>query len=74
MFETVWLKVESVIGTRLTDRSNEAFVNPGIRWAHNFKSGLQIVPGIAAPIGVGPSRGERGIFLYISFEHPLKKD
>ena len=34
---------------------------------------LQIVPGIAVPIGVGPSRGEKGIFLCLSFEHPFGK-
>ncbi len=73
MLETVWLSQESVIGSRLTERNSSAFVNPGIRWAYNFKSGLQIVPGIAVPIGVGPSRGERGIFLYLSFEHPFTK-
>jgi hypothetical protein len=37
----------------------------------NFKSGLQIVPGIGVPIGVGPSRGEYGALLYLSLEHPL---
>ena len=73
MLETVWLSEESVVSTRLTERDTSAFVNPGIRWAHNFKSGLQIVPGIAVPIGVGPSRGDRGIFFYLSFEHRLKK-
>jgi hypothetical protein len=45
-------------------------VSPGIRWSHDLKSGLQIVPGIAAPIGVGESSGARSIFLYVSFEHP----
>ncbi len=30
-----------------------------------------MVAGVAAPIGVGPSRGERGLFLYLSFEHPI---
>jgi hypothetical protein len=74
MFETVWLSDESVIGDRLTDRSSSALVNPGIRWAHNFKSGLQIVPGISFPIGVGPSRGDRAIFFYLSFEHPIKRE
>lgn len=73
MLETIWQSEESVIAPRLTERSSTAFVNPGIRWAHNFKSGLQIVPGIAVPIGIGPSRGDRGVFFYLSFEHPLKK-
>jgi hypothetical protein len=47
-------------------------LNPGIRWAYNFPSGLQIVPGIAFPVGVGPSRGDRSTFLYLSFEHPFR--
>jgi len=46
-------------------------VNPGVRWAHNFASGLQIVPGLAYTYGVGPSHGVRGAFLYLSFEHPF---
>ena len=40
-------------------------VNPGIRWAHNFASGLQIVPGVAFPDG-------KSAFLYLSFEHRFK--
>jgi len=28
---------------------------------------------IAIPIGVGASRGEKAIFLYLSFEHPFGK-
>jgi len=48
-------------------------LSPGIRWAHNFKNGLQIVPGIGVPLGVGPSAGEKAVFLYLSFEHPFRK-
>jgi hypothetical protein len=25
------------------------------------------------PIGIGPSAGERAVFLYLSFEHPFRK-
>lgn len=50
-----------------------AFLNPGVRWAHDFASGLQIVPGVAYTIGLGPSSGEDGFFLYLSFEHPFKR-
>jgi outer membrane putative beta-barrel porin/alpha-amylase len=46
-------------------------VSPGVRWAYNFSSGLQIVPGLALPIGVGPSAGDRSVVVYLSFEHPL---
>ena len=49
-------------------------VNPGIRWAHNFASGLQIVPGIAIPVGVGASRGETGALFYLSFEHRFRPE
>lgn len=48
-------------------------INPGFRYAINFKSGLQIVPGLAFPIGLGPSKGDSGLFVYLSFEHPLWK-
>jgi len=49
-------------------------LNPGFRWAHNFQSGLQIVPGIAFPVEVGNAgRGNWGIFLYLSLEHPFGK-
>ena len=47
------------------------FINPGVRFAINCKSGLQIVPGLSIPIGVGPSAGEYGVLAYLSFEHPL---
>jgi hypothetical protein len=68
MFENVWNKNANVIAPGRTRSSYSFLVNPGSRWAWNFKNGLQIVPGIAAPIGIGPSYGERGIFLYLSFE------
>ena len=73
MLETVWTGSEVVVAPGRTARQHSLLVNPGFRWAHNFPSGLQIVPGIAVPIGVGPSRGEKGIFLYLSFEHPFGK-
>lgn len=53
--------------------SSSLFINPGFRYAINFKSGLQIVPGLAVPVGLGPSIGEIGIYGYLSFEHPLWK-
>lgn len=56
-----------------SEKSSSFFLNPGIRYAFNFKSGLQIVPGLAIPIGVGPSSGKSGLFAYLSFEHPLWK-
>jgi hypothetical protein len=54
-------------------RSNTLLVSPGIRYAINFKSGLQIVPGLALPIGLVTSNNKSGLFAYLSFEHPLWK-
>jgi len=73
MMETFFLSAQKVVGAGKTEWSNTLFLNPGIRWAYNFKNGLQIVPGIAVPIGIGPSAGEKGVFLYLSFEHPFRK-
>lgn len=73
MLEIAYTRGETVHGPGLKDPANSFYVSPGIRWAHNCSNGLQIVPGIAFPIGTGPSKGERGVFFYLSFEHPYKK-
>lgn len=73
LLETVYSASQDVVGPDKTVWDRSLLLNPGIRWAYNFKNGLQIVPGIAAPIGLGPSSGEKGIFLYLSFEHPFRK-
>jgi hypothetical protein len=73
LVEVVWTRAESVTGADRRQASRSFFASPGIRWAWTFPSGLQIVPGIAVPIGVGPSRGDRALFLYLSFEHPMWK-
>lgn len=72
LLETVWNASQAVTGPGTTQNTRSLLLNPGIRWAHNLKSGLQIVPGVAVPVGVGPSAGEKGIFLYLSFEHPFR--
>jgi len=73
LVEFVYSSGEVVAGPGLKERVNSFYINPGVRFAINFENGLQIVPGIAVPIGVGPSKGERAIFLYLSFEHPMWK-
>jgi hypothetical protein len=67
MLETVFTRAQSFDGW-----SNSAIVSPAIRWAYNFPSGLQVVPAVGFPIGVGPSAGERSVILYLSFEHPFR--
>lgn len=52
-------------------RSTGVTISPGLRWSHDFASGLQIVPGIAAPFGFRANDGQRGLLLYLSFEHEM---
>ena len=73
MVEALWSQDESVVGADRTARERSFVIAPGIRGALDFASGLQIVPGIAFPIGVGPSEGEEGVYLYLSFEHPFRR-
>ena len=71
--ETVFYPNEDVVAPRTTQWSSTLLLNPGIRWAYHLKNGLQIVPGFCAPIRIGPSSGERGIFVYLSLEHPYRR-
>lgn len=71
MFEAVGTSSESVQPDGSKQAESTFFINPGVRFAINCKSGLQIVPGISVPIGVGSSSGEYGGLAYLSFEHPL---
>ncbi len=72
------LLVEAVVATNevfgadgLPVRRTEALVSPGIRGAINLPGRLQIVPGFAVPLGVGPSSGKTAIFAYLSVELPV---
>ena len=72
LLETVVSRNQTVTAPGKTEWNTTLLLNPGIRWSYNFKNGLQIVPGVSMPIGVGPSSGERGLFLYLSLEHPYR--
>jgi hypothetical protein len=72
MLETAWDRGE-LLGDDGTRATAEHFVIlPGVRAAINLASGMQIVPGIGVPIGLGPSRGQRDLFLYFSVEHSFR--
>ncbi len=73
LVETLWLRAQSVKASGVTTWSEAFYVSPGFRWAYNFTNGLQIVPGVAVPIGLGPSRGDTRLILYLSFEHPFRR-
>jgi hypothetical protein len=69
----VWESGDEVDGRGETSRSNRLLVAPGIRGTVNLGRGLQLVPGIMVPIGLGPSDGERAIYLFLSLEHPFQR-
>jgi len=71
MFELAWSRSEAVVGPGQRLATDGLVFAPGLRSAINFASGLQIVPGLAVPIGLGPSSGDRAVLLYLSFEHPF---
>jgi hypothetical protein len=73
MLEAVWSYSQAVNAPGQSRGTHAFFVSPGIRWAFNSATGLQIVPGIAVPLGVGPSRGDHAVLVYLSFEHPMWK-
>jgi len=62
LLETLWIGGDE----------QSVVLNPGVRWAFNFRSGLQIVPGVAYTIGLDDGAGPDALFLYLSFEHPFK--
>jgi hypothetical protein len=72
MLEAAFTEVDVTTGGT-TDRTSTMTLNPGFRAAHNFGS-VQIVGGVALPLGLGPSRGDNGVLLYLSFEHPLGRE
>jgi hypothetical protein len=73
LVETAWTRAQVFAASGVTEWGESLFVSPGLRWAHDFDSGLPIVPGIAVPIGLGPSRGETRLILYLSLEHPFRR-
>lgn len=69
--EVVWTNNASVVAQGQARRQQALFLSPGVRWAYNFKSGLQIVPGAGLPVGLMGASGQRGAIFYLSFEHPF---
>jgi hypothetical protein len=72
MLESAWDRTEALDDAGARDAESHFVLLPGLRAAINLPSGMQIVPGIGMPIGVGPSRGERDLFLYFSVEHSFR--
>lgn len=73
MLEGLWLSEAAVIGDGRVTRDESGFLSPGLRLAFDVPGGLQIVPGVAYTIGLTPDATEDALFLYLSFEHPFKR-
>ena len=68
MFEATYTRTDAVAGPDMTEAQSSLWLSPGLRGAIDIGK-LQIVPGLAVPIGAGPSAGQVGVFAYLSFEH-----
>lgn len=72
MLETAWERFESLDDAGRRSAEQALVVLPGFRAAINLAPGMQVVPGVGVPLGIGPSRGDRGVFLYLSVEHAFR--
>lgn len=68
LVEALWdqSSFRDINGDVVTERS--FLINPGVRWAYDFDSGLQIVPGVSVPITLAATASTQ-VFVYLSFEH-----
>lgn len=69
MLEAIWAREEVAVAADTRVAEESAWISPGLRAAIDFPSGLQIVPGLAFPFGIGRTEGERRVLVYLSFEH-----
>ncbi len=73
VLELLHQSVAEVAADGGTTRRASVVVNPGLRAALDFKSGLQVVPGVSFPIEWRGGERRVSLLLYLSFEHPLWK-
>jgi len=70
LIEVAHTTTATVTGPAMTTRETSVVVNPGLRFAVDFDSGLQVVPGVSMPIELAGDGGVAVLF-YLSLEHPL---
>jgi hypothetical protein len=77
MLEALWSRTVTSADGGGREYAAQTIVSPGVRYAVNLASGMQIVPGLAAPItlhGVaGRGRPDVGVFAYLSVEHAFAR-
>ncbi len=73
LIEIAHLTTQEIRDDKTRFRSSTAIINPGIRFAINCRSGLQIVPGISSPIQFDRNGAKASVLFYLSLEHPLRR-
>jgi hypothetical protein len=73
LVETLWLSDQAVVGEGATLREETTALSPGLRLAFDLAGDLQIVPGVAYTVYLAPSEADDQAFVYLSFEHPFKR-
>jgi len=73
LVEMLWLSEDAVVGSGTTRVNETLLLSPGIRAAFDVSGDLQIVPGVAYNIGLTEESDGDAIFLYLSLEHPFKR-
>lgn len=71
MLELVCLSEEALAEAGGLERDVAVILSPGVRYALNLDNDLQVVVGMAVPIGLTTDAPDYGLFLYLSFEHPF---
>jgi hypothetical protein len=71
MCEAVHLTSVADLASGTRSGTTSTVINPGVRFAVNLSSGVQIVPGFAVPYDLRLK--EPFYLLYLSVEHPFKK-
>ena len=73
LVEIAHLTNKEILDDKTRPRSATAIINPGIRFAINCRSGLQIVPGISAPIQLNYNGNKASVLFYLSLEHSVRR-
>ena len=63
-----WLEFADAPGLE-THHEFITVLSPGARYAFNLRRDMQLVVGLAAPIGLNSESPDIGVVLYASFEH-----
>ena len=71
--ELLALRIEQLDDAGARNRTNQVFVNPGLRYAVCQFDEVEWVIGAAAPIGLTRATPDIGVFLYMSVEHSFRK-